>query len=528
MRTKWIYTMFVLALSLFTSCNNEVDEAAGNKKTRTVVFRLSVDDAVGSRATWGDSYTPGEADVPFDTRINLDGLQVVVYDANNNYVGEAKNVLYWAVSGNENENPVVDNQGNVTDANEEYQFVGDLSHITTMAEGESYKFMVLANCPTVEKGSLDNLTYNISSIAYDKGFIPMWGVKTITLTGDELQDLEVIDLLRAVAKVEVTIASGVTATISDVKLTRYNEMGYCLPYGYASVSSTGELNTDGCMNEYRLMKSDGLAFHYDETNKKYFIYVPEYDNLLPADEYTQIALKVNDADNYIQFTNYAGGVSTGERFDLVRNHIYRYTITGVETSGQLILNYQVADWTQRDSWTLDFAYPTYVNPLMPYENIDADENNDIPVPWNPTMEYDSTNPESKAFSCWFQITAPTGQQWTPVLQTGNTLAEIVVYKDNIKIYSTIEDDNLSDISVLKASDGWYNIKVVANSQYSAESPQIVELGITYTPSFDPNGGARYLLINGEGDNHYWLYDEDDSSLDPRLIRIYQVQTSSSD
>ena len=523
MCTKWIYTILVLALGFFTSCNNEADETAGNKKTRTVVFRLAVDDAVGSRATWGENYTQGNANVPFDTRINLDGLQVVVYDANNRYIGKAENVLYWSVSGNENENSEVDANGNVTNANEEYQFVGDLSNLL-LTEGTSYKFMVFANCPIVENGSLGNLIYDVDDIAYDSGFIPMWGVTNKTLTSDELQDLKTIDLLRAVAKVEVIVDDKINASISDVNLTRYNKMGYCLPKDYANVLSTRELTLDGCMNEYRLMQSVGKAFIQVANEPKYFIYVPEYDNMLPADEYTQISLKVNDIVYDIQFTEYENGVSTGERFDLVRNHIYRYTITDVKTSGQLVVRYEVADWKKGDIWELDFSYPTYVNPVMPYENIDTDNTNDIVVPWNPIMEYDSTYPESKAFSCWFQITGPTGQTWIPVLKQGNNLAEIKVYKDSELKY---ESSNPSE-SQLIADAGWYNIKIIPNGPYSAENPQIVEFGITYTPSFDPNGGARYLLINGEANNYYWMCGNYEENYDPRLIRIHQVQSSSSD
>ena len=524
MRTKWIYTMFVLALSLFTSCNNEVDEAAGNKKTRTVVFRLSVDDAVGSRAAWGDEngYVAGNADVPFDTRINLDGLQVVVYDANNTYVGKAESVLYWPVSGNQNDN-----------TKEEYRFVGDLSNLT-LKEGDFYKFMVFANCanvgPTTEVGEHP---YDFKDIANETGYIPMWGVKQQPLTGDELQDLEMIHLLRAAAKIEVALGEEMADyQLEEVTISHYNVRGWCAPTGWNTIDDTKDLDQEVCANFHASVSEFPLAFGLSQYKNSAKVYVPEYNNKHTSTHAATITVKlrkgVSTADtsddgvyeykDAIKFYTYSNGAPTTEELDIIRNHHYKFTITGV--SGGLEIQYAVMDWVDAGEVKLEtYEYPTYHNPLLPAI---PQSDNKIDIAVSPTMYYvapstEETVNEAGAFVAYFRMTAPTEKTWTPTFKASQTDYAIRVYSQDGKTlkYSTIVGDNINVTKNLVASEDWYMIKIIPLNQKKANGT--VNLGITYKIS--DNSTPFYLFINGTAENDIrWP----NSGSDPKFIQIKQV------
>lgn len=526
MRTKWIYTMFVLALSLFTSCNNEVDEAAGNKKTRTVVFRLSVDDAVGSRAAWGEDYTQGDADVPFDTRINLGGLQVVVYDANNHFIGKAENVLYWPVSDGENDN-----------TKEEYQFVGDLSNLS-LKEGSTYKFMVFANCDNVGQ------TTNVGQLPYDyyditpqtgTGYIPMWGVKTITLTGDELQDLKTIHLLRAAAKIEVALGTAmVDYLLESVTISHHNTRGYIAPKYWNTVENTESLDRDDCANFHSTPSADPLLFTMTEGNQSAKVYVPEYQNTSLGNAPATITVRLKkgvsttgtsddgivEFKDAIQFCSYTNGAPTNTFFDIVRNHHYKFTITGV--SGGLEIQYAVMDWVDAGKVELKYEYPTYHNPLLPViptsgDKYDFDETNDVPK-----MYYSANTSENGAFKAYFRITAPTGQRWTPTFKQSQENYKIQVWdQDGTQLLYDTKELNTTDLT---AGNNWFQIRVLPLSNDGANT-KVVNLGITCKMGDTSEGDDAlestpfYLLINGTANGDIRWPESGD---DPRFITIKHV------
>ena len=116
------------------------------------------------------------------------------------------------------------------------------------------------------------------------------------------------------------------------------------------------------------------------------------------------------------------------------------------------------------------------------------------------------------------MTAPVGQNWTPVVRGSANLCDIRVYKNDVLVYTTETsqtDSSLTDGSKLVASNDWYNIKVIPTT---ADYTDTIEFGITYTQSWMGSDGTRYLLINGEADHIIWP----NSGNQPRLIKITQV------
>lgn len=521
MRNKFKYFVLALAGCLITSCS-VMDEGSCNDSdsfSHKVTFTLALDEPAASRNTWGDAYDNQIGD-HFENRILLDQLQVAVYDTNNAKIGDVANLIYWPT----NEQAT------------EYKFMGDLTELALQA-GSTYRIHVLANVPDSE-GALDALSYEVAHLNTSSGAIPMWGVKQVTLTLTDLQDIGTISMLRAAAKIEVIMADLLDYRFDQANLNYYNQSGYVLPTGWDLATETVELNREGSLRELRSLKSEGQLLTLLESGKRAVIYLPEYNNTLFTEYEAKISLSVtstSDAntsltfDNAIQFRNYTDGAANGDPYNIVRNHIYRYYITAVRDSG-VELSYEVADWSRTDDWewVQDFSYPTYHNPVLPDAAIrDHNPDNDI-YPDRPTMKYTAPNTHGTvattegAFSCWFQLTAPINQQWRPVLREGATECEIQVYDDSTpqQLLYTTEDSvtipELKDGSRLVAYAGWYNIKIIpTNHEYTGT----VSFGITYTQAWMGVGGTRYLLINGEGDSIIWP----NSGNEARIITITQVQ-----
>lgn len=525
MRTKWIYTILVLALGFFTSCNNEADETAGNKKTRTVVFRLAVDDAVGSRAQgdWSTNDNP-VVGTGIENRIDLKGIRVAIYSINEDgtvgsRVGVADNLLYWSVNENSNTKDPI-----------EYQLVGDISDVA-LEDNKSYRFMVYANFPNTT-----NNQFGLEDIDVNEGYIPMWGVVTHEVKGTELEELGTIDLLRAAAKVEVLLSETMINegyTLENAKISNYSKTGNTLPIGWNKVSKTKDLDQEDCMN---FVHDHAINLPMVKVNNSYVIYLPEYNNVHTSTNKATISLDIkngNETQNYpdaIRFCDYSedGLIQGNTDYNIVRNHIYQYTVTGF-VAGGIKINYWVDDWhkgTQLDLGTL--AYPTYHNPLMVLNGSEYVEPTD-----KPTMKYvaheleegnEKSLKEEGAFSAWFHLSAPSGQKWMPTIANQASIEYVIrVYKGNELVYSTWSNDNKPDSQNLVASDSWYNIKIIPMETINDAEVKKFKLGITSTLRWSSTGEnvstPFYLFINGKMDQIAWP----DSGTDPKFIEIEQIQ-----
>ena len=235
---KHIPALLLLLAATLVSCVYDDAPVLRNDDGRQAVqvtFTLAAGNApTDTRAegpTWGDVYL-NENGTAWERAIAPDDLHVLLYTAaDNGYVGRVENLVSFR-----------------NDDGTSYTYHGQLTADSDdLTSGTSYKIMVFANC------DIDNNTEDISSIAnttfaQNANYIPLWGVKTTTLnltpgTADNLGD---IDLLRAMAKVEVTLSDALTGeyTLSSINLNRYNTTGYCLPAGYATASQTTDLDRE--------------------------------------------------------------------------------------------------------------------------------------------------------------------------------------------------------------------------------------------------------------------------------------------
>ena len=350
MKTTSLHIAFAALLSLLSlaSCsrNDEVAVAEGEEGKVYVTLTLSINgEEAGSRATWDPEQVTDEEGVGWENEI--DDLQILIYDENDTYVGTVED-LFTSNS----------------------QYVGTLNG--TNWQSGTYKFVVLANFTTnnTDLADLASITYNQNA-----EYIPMWGVlkSYFNFAAGERTDIGSIDLLRAMAKVEVNFAESFPSDyeIGTITISPYNTQGYCLPAGYTSVDATGELDREeaGTAHSFNPLDSPSTntsqsSIEFKGENKNYYIYLPEYDN---STKPAKIQVTVNNETYELEFKDYENGAPKDETpYNIVRNHIYRYTITGVN-DGKLIIKYKAMPW---ELVTSEIGYAPEPMTTNPFSNED--------------------------------------------------------------------------------------------------------------------------------------------------------------
>ena len=339
---KHIPALLLLLAATLASCVYDDEPALHSDDGRQAVqvtFTLAAGNApTDTRATWGDhQYDSENIGTAWESAIDPDDLHVLLYtaDGRNTYVARVENLVSFR-----NDDGTYTYHGQLT---------ADADDLTP---DTSCKIMVFANC------GINNNTEDISSIATNTTFeqnaryIPLWGVKTtpLNLTPGTADNLGDIDLLRAMAKVEVTLSDALTGeyTLGSVSLNRYNTTGYCLPAGYATAPQTTDLDReDGTapisFNPKASVPSSPSPIGFQIENGRAVCYLPEYeaDDTKPAQLTITLDKDGKTKDYTLDLKDY--NTDNGGYYDLVRNHIYRYTITGVN-DGTLTVQYLVLPW----------------------------------------------------------------------------------------------------------------------------------------------------------------------------------------
>ena len=324
------------------ACGCSADDAAGGgvpSGDTQVSFILKLSDASGrTRAAWSEDYV-GQQGTAYDNRISPEDLRVALYTADDNAFAAEVDILSYHETATEGE----------------YELIGTVKSADGGAPAAGrYKVMVFANCGV--SGQSDPLAslrqspyhYDAEAVKGGSQLVPMWGVTTAELSLEKgKRDKEVeIDLLRAFAKVEISLHSDISETtdIVSATLTRYNTGGHCLPAGYAGVSKTADLDQENgdnpSFNPDQTAQQTNLDFTYSGDNKSAYLYIPEYDN---SAEPAEITLELSDGTKgTLEFKTYTGGTPGGEAYDIVRNHIYRYTVNVYQ--GELQVECKVMPW----------------------------------------------------------------------------------------------------------------------------------------------------------------------------------------
>lgn len=378
MRTTIIKGFILLAALLTMSCSNETDGTEPDNEKAQIVFTLAMETGQqGTRAAWqlapnGTAYIGGDE---YENRIDMSSLQALVYGAQNKLIGKVSDVWFERNAEDDYEYTI---HGTMPVDKSEFDDDG--------TKKLNCKLVVFANCNevNVEKDSEmsvladewfafspDNFT--ASKTDEEKQSIPMWGVhkSELTLRLGESADAGTIHLLRALAKVKVSLSDELAKVykLSDVSLNNYNTKGYTVPAAteqngvkmFTTVDDTQNLDDEGSLHEYVSKAGKPLPFTLvsDENNNnadngQYVVYVPEFTNDgTKAQPVISLKLKKktdevgSQAKEYkVYFKKYNdNGYATDENLNIVRNTIYKYTITAVTADVQLTLKYQVMDWS---------------------------------------------------------------------------------------------------------------------------------------------------------------------------------------
>lgn len=290
-----------------------------------------------------------------ENSINQYDFRMPVYynDTEGTYFSE---IIVQTIRGNEN--------------GTEYTVAGvlktnDISQVAT----KGIRVAVLANCGipfnatfegTTLKGLPTTYAYNFDpSFTIGQDRIPMVGIsdELTSLSETATNDLDQIDLLRAMAKVEVALDDKFTGyELTKVVLHNYNSKGYCSPISLADISNNNGENNNPADTwlglGLNIPETPGLVKgNITKESSNYIFYVPEYNNVEAADDnksYLTVTLKKtgnNATEDYnIYFSVYDNGEPTTEALDLKRNHYYQYNILGINNGLSANLEVTANEW----------------------------------------------------------------------------------------------------------------------------------------------------------------------------------------
>lgn len=385
-----VTAVFLCLLLAFTSCSCDAD-AIGDSADLMVSFTLRLEHGQDGRAfssragfassypyagygpAWGGDYPQKEGN-EFDSRLLKEHFHMLLLEKNTNKVvgkmeHDKMNVLVY--------NP-----------NEDYTIVEFLGALDTdLSTGEldsddKYKVMIFANGNACSVGLEDTFSGTDKSFSHigqpgDKNSdgepfdaIPMWGVAPAKLKGikpGQRKDLGTVEMLRSMAKIIVDVATGDDGNPADavknVKLTALtvtncNSNGEMLPNGWEKLDETKKLKIEETLNIPASAYRQNLSVEATNNRTDIEFYVPEYKNTSDAEFLLKVKYTVGEEEKEgeIHICKYNGGKpDTSELWPIVRNHIYQYTITGVEPTGDVAVDVQVSlNWDDTKTLT-----PTY-------------------------------------------------------------------------------------------------------------------------------------------------------------------------
>lgn len=336
--TLWCAAMLTL---LTASCDfDSICDCESDSGSVQVALTLRLDEPASRAANdgWSD-YDPAEPGTQKENYIDREDLQVGLYDESGRLLGQVEQIACLP-----------------TDASgTTYTFNGSWMPQSAEELAQVARVMVLANC-----GNPDFGARGLEQLAFDRtaANIPLWGVAGMSgnLQPGQAADLGQIDLLRAVAKVEVKLNDELASlgyALGNVTLHHYNERGYCLPAGYADVDETRELTFANTFHPLASVAAAPVALSLTAgtaAGVPKFVYVTEYDNTASPADAAYLLVELERAgeveDVYkLPFCEYSEeGAPTDQVYDLVRNHLYRFTLrkSGVTLGASL----EVRKWNE--------------------------------------------------------------------------------------------------------------------------------------------------------------------------------------
>lgn len=277
---------------------------------------------LASRSEDDETDEPG---TEMENSIDLSRFHVVFYQTNQQMAGILQNMVLVHLGGNI------------------YRLTGSLPVDNKVLVGNHFegKMVVYANFDMSEEDlqkSYSDGAIAQKSFGYEANpkYLPMWGVKKVsfTLTAGKRQDFSDIDLLRAVAKVRVSLSSKMKSdgwSIYSMQLFNYNNKGNCMPKKYAECEQTASLTHEDFENFYDSKQTGGITM-----TENVPIYLPEYQNT-EKNEADRCVIKLklklnenvenNEKEYTLRFIDYTDSGAEGTTInDIVRDHYYTFEV----------------------------------------------------------------------------------------------------------------------------------------------------------------------------------------------------------
>lgn len=356
----------VIMMVSLVSCGGDTPACEDETGKMIIAFRVSAPDPRYSRANDGyDDGTYLESAIDFE----YGSYRVYFFDTQDRFIAEWNPVIFIHVLTGSDGNRIYKFEGNIPEKLKDYS---------------DFSVMVLANWPEypdyrgvnlegktiseVIKGNWAKFnafsSYELSE--EDHRLIPFYGLTAVsgkTFEKNKTTDLGTINLLRAVAKVEVTVDAGSLFKYVSINeeqpltICGINPSGYCATTG--SIGTGNNWDTD-YVTELHLPfennKNHPLAMNNSmpmlrlkdaggaDTNT-WIAYVPEFRNKDEEheDHFSHIELRLDFYDNEsksgkyetrtfeLYFSNYSEGHTDNKiesRYDIKRNDLYRFSVKG--------------------------------------------------------------------------------------------------------------------------------------------------------------------------------------------------------
>ncbi len=338
----------VLLGGLISACGNDSPSDASGEKV-LLNFNIVMSGGTDTRAddTWGSDYDPSEVGDDFENNlvdIHPGIISVNADGSSGNSIGDIS-ILSKRIS-------------KLADGRVQYAINGRLNTDKTLEElkNGNYRLIVSANTDATVVNPVNGLSecyYTLKTNANSMKAIPMWGVHTFDFNGlvpGESYDMGDVELLRSVANVRIIILDELfegerNVKIKYLRLNRVNNCGYLLPANEQTRNSLAE-TTDLIISNSINAVADASHLVTDYTvssqngEKTLSFYLPETVNSRTLDASDDLILTVGYvADgisepmegqlHFCEYTDEGKPAANAVPWDIVRNHIYEYTITGV-------------------------------------------------------------------------------------------------------------------------------------------------------------------------------------------------------
>lgn len=357
MKREFIHIVMSLLLGgVFAGCSGSdagADEEPGKRPMEVGFTILTEGRTAGSRSSASEGTLDGTA---AENHIDIAGgdFRFLLFDKNGDYIEMFVPTSITPVDATEKEYLVA---GSFKSTPTDFRLV-------VLANWGAGNYPAEADLKGSKVGDLStkwSYAYAPAEVLVGQG-IPMYGVRSytgVTFRPNIQTWLGDIDLLRAMAKVELS-SSIKGAVLSDVTLNRANARGMYVPKGMESV--TASVATDAHLNvpSGAAATVQKVAFREVKTTagesvSSWVLYIPEYNNSTANPAMINFNL---DGNPYtLEFKYYAATAATaataeGTRFNILRNHCYRYDIASA--GAELTFNYTVCPWGERTAGDITF------------------------------------------------------------------------------------------------------------------------------------------------------------------------------